>query len=80
MPYGTSGRILERGSEALALSRKRDVPEELYDPRDEVESWRGMSFLPVGYRGGVNTKLLGNILLKQTQVQTLLAEMVTESP
>ena len=80
MSYGTSDRILERGSEALALSRKREMLKEHDDPRDEVESWRGMPLFPVGYRGSVNTNLLGNILLKQTQVQTLLAEMVTESP
>ena len=35
--------------EALALSRERDVPEELDDPRDEVESWRGMPLLPTGH-------------------------------
>ena len=64
--------------EALALSRERDVPEELDDSRDEVESWRGMPLLPVGYRGGVDAKPLGNILLKQTQIKTLLSEMILQ--
>ena len=64
--------------QALTLSRERDVPEELDDPRDEVEFWRGMPLLPVGYRGGVNTKPPGNILLKQTQIKTPLSEMITQ--
>ena len=37
-----------------------------------------MPLLPVGYRGGVNTKPLGNILLKQTQIKTLLSEMIPQ--
>ena len=64
--------------DALALSRQRDVPEELDDPRHEVESWRGMPLLPVGYGGGVNTKPLSNMLLKQTQIKTLLADVVSD--
>ena len=49
------------------------VLEELDDPWDDVESWRGVRLLPVGYRGGVNSKPLGDILLKQTQIKTLLS-------
>ena len=78
MSYGTSGRILERGSEALALSRKRDVPEELDDPRDEVESWRRMPLFPVGYRGCVNTELLGHFFLQEAQIKTLPSEMIPQ--
>ena len=70
------------GDDTLAqtsnLDLKRRVPEELDDPRDEVESWRCMPLLPVGYRGSVNTKPLGNILLKQTQINTPLSEMIPQ--
>lgn len=46
--------------EALALSRKRDVPKELDGLCDESESWGSMPLHTVGYSAGVNTKPLGN--------------------
>lgn len=62
----------------LPLSKDRNVPEELDDPRDQVESCRGMPLLPVDYRGGVNAKPLGNMLLEQTQIKALLADVVSD--
>ena len=37
-----------------------------------------MPVLPIGYRVGVNTKPLGNLLLKETKFKTLLPEMIPD--
>ena len=63
---------------ALAHFRERDIPEELDDSRDEVKSWRGMPFLPVGHRVRVNTNPLGHFLLQEAQVKALLPEVVAD--
>ena len=55
----------------------RHVPEELDDPRDEVESWRSTSPLPVGHRARIDTETLGYFLLKQSQIKALLAQVVS---
>ena len=65
-------------AKASALSGERDVSEELDDPLDEVEPWRGMPPLPVGYRAGVNAQVLSHFLLKQAQTQSLLADVVSD--
>jgi hypothetical protein len=44
-----------------------------------VESWRTVVLLPVGHRVCFNAETLGYILLKETQVETLLAEVVSQS-
>jgi hypothetical protein len=64
--------------EALALSRERDVPKELDDLRYKVKAWRGAPFLPIGHRVCGNAELLSHFLLQESQIETLLSEMIPQ--